>query len=242
MSSTQGTTVNQAHNVQGPIASILGVIGTLGTADVNGTALTLPFGVDPNTGAIFTNNIGGASGYLEGTTVGTMTGNAIIFRGTGGTTVAVGTQYPLPVQEQFAPNYEDNTGSVAATIFRPLNSSQYTPSDFTSFGAAAGTGAVVKASAGNVYSLVATNGGTNVRYIQLFNSTTAAVNGGTPVACYVLPGASTAVPYVLPLDNTHFSPSKYFSTGIAVAISSTNGTLGTANVIAADHNIAIKYV
>ncbi len=82
--------------------SMLGVVGTLGTADVGGTAKTLPVGIDPSTGAIYVNNLGaggsGGSQYAELGTVGTATGNAIVFREEGGTLRAVGTQFPLPVE------------------------------------------------------------------------------------------------------------------------------------------------
>lgn len=46
--------VNAAHNDgQNQAYSIIGVIGTLGTADVKGTANTLPIGVNPDTGAMY---------------------------------------------------------------------------------------------------------------------------------------------------------------------------------------------
>lgn len=46
--------VNAAHNDgQNQAYSIIGVIGTLGTADVKGTAQTLPIGVNPTTGAMY---------------------------------------------------------------------------------------------------------------------------------------------------------------------------------------------
>lgn len=68
--------------------------------------------VGTGTVAVNVNSVGGASGYAEGTTVGTVTGNAIVFRGTGGTTTAVGTANPLPVQEEYAAGAEDNTVGV----------------------------------------------------------------------------------------------------------------------------------
>lgn len=52
-------TVNAAHgDNQTRHFTDIGVIGTLGTADVKGSANTLPFAVDPSTGAAFSNNIG----------------------------------------------------------------------------------------------------------------------------------------------------------------------------------------
>lgn len=197
-----------------------------------------------NNGTVSVNvtQVGGASGYAEGTTVGTVTGNAVIFRGSGGTTVAVGTGNPLPVTLQTAIAGEDLTSNVMGVHTKPVASSTYAPSEFTSFGAAAGTGVAIKASAGNVYAVHVTNGGTSLRYFQMFNSATAVANGGTPIASYPLAAASTASPTTLLLDSAHFAPARYMGTGIAIAISSTNGTLGTAAVIAADHNIHLKYV
>ena len=50
--------VNAAHgDNQTRNWSILGVIGTLGTADVKGSANTLPFSVNPTTGAAYVNSI-----------------------------------------------------------------------------------------------------------------------------------------------------------------------------------------
>lgn len=97
------------------------------------------------TTAINVNSVGGASGYAEGTTAGTITGNAIIFRGTGGTTTVVGTSSPLPVQEFYQPTYEDNTAQVAKVEQRY----QYT----NALAGAAGT-VTVKASAGFLHNIV----------------------------------------------------------------------------------------
>lgn len=55
--------VNGAHSDgQNQQFGILGVIGTLGTADVQGTAPTLPIGVNPDTGAVYVQDLSGASG------------------------------------------------------------------------------------------------------------------------------------------------------------------------------------
>lgn len=43
--------------------SIIGVQGTLGTADIGGTAETLPIGVNPKTGAVYVD--GGSSGSIN---------------------------------------------------------------------------------------------------------------------------------------------------------------------------------
>ncbi len=53
---------NDSHLDGNRQATGIGVIGTLGTADVKGSALTLPIAVDPTTGAQYVNNIGAPSG------------------------------------------------------------------------------------------------------------------------------------------------------------------------------------
>lgn len=53
-----GSTVNNSHGDYSGQWAELGVIGTLGTADLGGTALTLPFSVDAATGAAWGKEIG----------------------------------------------------------------------------------------------------------------------------------------------------------------------------------------
>lgn len=182
------------------------------------------------------------SGYAEFGTAGTITGNAIVFRETGGTLNAVGTAHPLPIQEQFAPGYEDNTNSVAANLQKPVASSTYAPTEYASLGGAGGTGVLIKATPANVYAVYVTSGTNAIRYFQMFNQATVAVLGQTPVASYPLGSVAAGGIAVLQLSSPDFAPSRYFSTGLAVAISSTQGTLGTASITAADYNIHVKYV
>lgn len=49
-----------SHMDGNQVPTIMGVVGTLGTADTGGTAQTLPFGVDPITGAMFVNMLSGS--------------------------------------------------------------------------------------------------------------------------------------------------------------------------------------
>jgi hypothetical protein len=56
--------VNAAHTDLNRHASMLGVIGSLGTADVKGSALTLPIGVNPLNGAMY---VGGSVTIVNGT-------------------------------------------------------------------------------------------------------------------------------------------------------------------------------
>lgn len=135
---------------------------------------------------------------------------------------------------------EDLTNNVMGVVQKPLAVSAYAPSEYTNFGA--GTGAAVKTSAGAVYSVYVTSGTAAVRYFQLFNGTSTPAVGGTPVASYPMGSVPAGGLSVLQLDTTHFAPYRYFSTGIAWAMSSTQGTLGTASVTAADLSVHIKYL
>ena len=58
------------------VAAIMGVVGTLGTSDTGGTAKVLPIGVNPATGAMYTEGAGGT--FTVGGTVPVLTKNAII--------------------------------------------------------------------------------------------------------------------------------------------------------------------
>jgi len=71
--------------------------------------------IGTGTVAVNVNSVGGASGYAEGTTVGTVTGNAIVFRETLGTLQAVGTAHPLPVTQQTLLAGEDLTANLIVT-------------------------------------------------------------------------------------------------------------------------------
>jgi len=146
----------------------------------------------------------------------------------------------LKIREGYGPGYEDNVNGVAAILQKPISNSSYAPSDYTNFGAVPGTN--VKGSAGNVYSVHVTSTSSTISYFQLFNASSAVPNGATPVASYVMGSVTSGGVAELKLDTTHFAPSKYFSTGISWAISSTNGTLGTASITASNHNVHIKYV
>lgn len=58
-----------AHTGGNQEQSIVGVVGTLGTSDTGGTASIMPIGVNPSTGAMFVQDLSGASGTtnIQGT-------------------------------------------------------------------------------------------------------------------------------------------------------------------------------
>lgn len=102
----------------------------------------------------------------------------------------------------------------------------------------------IKTTNGYLTSLICTNACGTTRYLQFFDGTVG--NGGTPVISLPLPGGAALVPTVLVLDNTYFSvggvPGQYFGTQISFAISSTDGTLGTAAVTSTQHAINFRYM
>lgn len=201
------------------------------------------FNNDNGTVSVQVTQVGGASGYAEGGTVGTVTGNAIVFRNAGGTTTTIQSGgSALPVTLDTLIGGEDLTNNVMGNLQKPVASSVYAPSEHLNMGAAAGTGVLIKAAAGNVYAFDVTSATAAVRYFQLFNQGTVPVVGQTPVASYPIGSVPVGGISRLQVSSTDLAPSRYFSTGIAAAISSTQGTLGTASITAADYSWHIKYV
>jgi len=76
---------------QNQVMSVIGVIGTLGTADIGGTALTLPIGVAPLTGAMYVHDLSGAGGTtnIQGTVA--ISGGTMQLSGTPNVTLIGGT-------------------------------------------------------------------------------------------------------------------------------------------------------
>lgn len=139
----------------------------------------------------------------------------------------------LWAREGYAPQYEDNTNGVGAMVIKPLAVSTYTPTLFTNFGANATLN--VKATPGNVYSLYCDNLNAAVRYLQLHNTATTPSGGAVPLMTFKIPATSTLV-----LGTDFFTlAGENFSTGIAFAFSTTEGTY-TAGA-AADQFTQIQY-
>lgn len=131
--------VNAAHTDLNRHASLIGVIGTLGTADVKGSALTLPIGVNPDNGAMYVDvidaqfNVGTLSvgtidkvseitngtirvtdGTVKVTTPGTIASGSInVVAGTIGTVASVGTIHSGTVQITQNVTADDNNSSTA---------------------------------------------------------------------------------------------------------------------------------
>lgn len=160
--------------------------------------------------------------------------------GTAGDSALLGTANPLPSTFQTQLAGENLTHDVIGVIQKPVVDSTYSPSLYTNFGAVAGT--VVKASAGILTSVYVSNISSALVYFQVFNSTTTPANGGTPRMSFPVEGTSAAAAVgKLILDNAFFAPIDYMGTGVAWALSSTNGTLGTASITPSNHNVIMRY-
>lgn len=118
----------------------------------------------------------------------------------------------------------DNTNGLFAMAIKPLSVSTYSPTLFTNYGANATLN--VKATPGNVFSLYCVNLNAAIRYFQLHNTATTPSASAVPLMTFAIP-ASGAITF----GTDFFSQmGMNFSTGIAFAFSTTQGTYtaGTA--------------
>jgi hypothetical protein len=111
------------------------------------------------------------------------------------------------------------------------------PTQYKDFGSV--TAAFIKASAGNVYSLVVFNANAAVRYVQLHNKATIPLATEVPLCSYPVPAGTANNPGVTIIENTHLMGLR-FTTGIGWAISTTLATFTDA-ATAANHSIEVMY-
>lgn len=130
---------------------------------------------------------GAASGYAEGTTVGTITGQALVYRNSGGTLQTVQTGgSALPVTQDTLIAGEDLTNNVIKVEQR---------FSYTRVAAAVGT-TVIKASAGFLHTVTLNGAATATNVTRLIDSAS-----GTSSAIIAVPAATTAtVPTTLTYD------------------------------------------
>jgi hypothetical protein len=109
---------------------------------------------------------------------------------------------------------------------------------FTKTISAASTNATsTKASAGQVYGIVATNINAAVRYLKLYNKASAPTVGtDTPVATFAIPGNTAGAGLAL-----NFPQGLAFATGIAWALTTGSADADTAAVAASDLIVHITY-
>lgn len=127
-------------------------------------------------------------------------------------------------REGYASAAEDNPNGVIAQAGKPLAVNTYSFSLFTNFGANATLN--VKALPGNVFSVKCHNLNASDRYLQLHNTATVPAGSGVPLMTFLIPAGSERI-----IGTDFFGINGLnFSTGIAFAFSTTEGTYtaGTA--------------
>lgn len=117
----------------------------------------------------------------------------------------------------------------AYSINRPVAVSALSTSPFGTFATSAAVS--VKASAGAIYSVHASNSNAAIRYLQVFNKASAPALNDVPAHSFPIPAGGSIL-----IGTDFFGPNGgYGSSGIAVGVSSTNATFTVAT--AADHNL-----
>lgn len=139
----------------------------------------------------------------------------------------------LATKEQFAPVAEDNFNGVIATALLPVTASAYAPTFSGSMNILPGGAvpAVIKASPGVLYKAWMNNRSSGSVYLQLFNSTTTPAAAAVPLYAFIIVPTSISATQVCASEPViDLSPfGAFFSTGIAVAVSTTQGTYTQAN-------------
>lgn len=142
-------------------------------------------------------------------------------------------------REGFAPAAEDNTNAVIAVQHKPVASATYSATGFTA--PLTDVDISVKGSAGNLKSLSASNINAAIRYLQVFNKATAPAGGDTAVFSWPIPAGTSTAPAVVEIGQDFLgNGGYYFSTGIAVGISTVAATFTGATTT--DHVTNGTYV
>jgi hypothetical protein len=186
---------------------------------------------------------------------GGLNGGAVSGGGSGGSTVAQGTAAGLsgawPVEITDGTNgpaaVKSASTPAAATdpslvvqvspnntpisvVNKPLASATYSPTLYTGFTTVSGN---IKGSAGNVFSLQATNRSTSV-YLQLFNTASAPSGGATPYMQFLVTSE------IIVGTDFFTTAGLNFSTGISFGFSTTNGSYTAAT--AANVDLMATYI
>jgi len=128
---------------------------------------------------------------------------------------------------------EDLTNQVLGVQVKPLAATTYAYTQFQNFGASANVN--VKASLGNVFSLMVKNLNASERFLQLHNSAGTVAGGAIPQVSIPVPTNGTVI-----LGTDFFGQGgESFSSGINMAFSTTQGTFTTG--AAADVFCHIRY-
>ncbi len=145
----------------------------------------------------------------------------------------------LKVREQYGPAAEDNTNQVIAQQIRPVAGTTYAATAFANFGTDVDLS--VKATPGNLLSIVATNKNAAVRYLQVHNKASAPAGADVPVLSLPIGAGTANNPGILTLGRDVLGQGgKYLSTGIAMGISTAEATFTAATTT--DHDYYGQYI
>ena len=97
----------------------------------------------------------------------------------------------------------------------------------------------VKASAGTVYMITASNVNAAVRYLKLYNKASAPTVGtDVPVLTFIIPGGTTGAGTNIPIPNAGIN----FSTGIAFALTTEITDVGSTGVAVSEIGVNLAYI
>lgn len=134
---------------------------------------------------------------------------------------------------------EDLTNNVLGVAHKPVASSTYSGTSFVAV--LNDVDISVKASAGNLLSISCSNINAAIRYLQLHNKASAPSAGETATFSFPIPAGSGTAPSTVTIDRDFLGPNgHYFSTGIAVGVSTAAATFTAATTT--DHVVNGTYV
>ena len=122
---------------------------------------------------------------------------------------------------------EDLTNNVQGTLSKPVAASTYSGLAFSA--PLNDVDISVKATAGNLLSITASNINAAIRYLQVFDKATAPSSGNTPVFSWAIPAGTSTAPAIREIGRDFLGEGgHYFASGIAVGVSTTAATFTAA--------------
>jgi hypothetical protein len=155
-------------------------------------------------------------------------------------TDSTGTPFTLSTFLTFASSYfgtSSNSISPASTVVVPNSNGSGGTTPYKLISLASTNANVVKASGGNLYSIVAIGLTSSVRYLKFYNQATTP-NVGTDVPVMTIPvpantqGAGIAIPFTIGVN---------FSLGIGIALTTTSADNGSTAIGAGDVIVNLTY-